>query len=197
MELEQSYATEHKVKSFFYHPKWKYYHFQSFLNEQTKEKARIVELSKEEGVVLTDSGERIPLSELKQRGFIPLEHFKTQNIINKPGYVQFRFEQPASLHSFIYEVIESFYRSLGHKNMKITEADGYINVYVKPFLIKEKGEYYSLLEEHLVSGEITQRHNGILLDSGIERITIFPSTKQKQKLKSIADNKKLTILNWS
>jgi transposase len=191
-ELEQTYSSHNKY-SVFYHPKWQYYLFQSFLNEQTKEKARIIEFTKESGILLTDSGEKIDLKDMKQNGFIPLERFQDKKMINKPSYVHFRFEQPASLHSFVYEVIESFYRSVGHRNIKMHEGDGVINIYIKPFLLKQNDEYFALLEEHLISGKVTRRHNGILLDSGVERITIYPSTNQKKKMKRLADNKGITM----
>ncbi|WP_068672056.1 helix-turn-helix domain-containing protein [Oceanobacillus sp. Castelsardo] len=191
-ELKETYSSHNRYTDF-YHPKWQYYLFQSFLNEQTKEKARIIEFTKEDGILLSDSGEKIDLKNMKQNGFIPLERFQDKKIINKPGYVHFRFEQPSSLHSFIYEVIESFYRSVGHRNMKIHEGDGHIDVYVKPFLLKQNDEHFALIEEHIKSGKITRRHNGILLDSGVERVTIYPTTEQKKKMKGLADKQGISM----
>lgn len=192
-QLEQSYSPKLQSESYFYHQKTGYYLYQSFLNEQTKEKGRIVELKKDGGIVLTDNGDRIAIDELNQYRFIPQQRFAIQKIINKPGYVYFRFEQPSSLHSFIYEVIESFYRNVSYKNMRLYQSDGFIDVYVKPFLLKQNGEYFSLLEDHIIKGKVTQRHNGILLDAGIERLTIYPTSEQKKVIKKMAESKNITM----
>lgn len=191
-KLEQKYLSD-KEKSFFYHPKWGYYLFQSFVNEHTKEKARVIELNKDSGFLITDSGKKVAFEHVKEQGFIPLEYFPEKKFINKPGYVHFRFEIPASLHSSIYEVIELFYRSVGHKNMKVYVSDGFIDIHIKPFLLHKNEEYFVLLEEHLISGSVKQRHNGILLDSGMERITIYPTTAQKKKIKTLADKQNMTL----
>lgn len=192
-ELERTQYPNHRAKSFFYHPKFEYYLFQSFLNEKTREKARIIELTNEGGTVLTDNGEQFAIDDLTMKGFIPQQRFAVQKTINKPGFVTFRFQQPSSLHSFTYEVIESFYRALSHKNMKIYQSNGYIEVHVKPFLLKQNGEYFSLLENHIVEGEVTKRHNGILLDSLIERLTIYPTSKQKEQIYQLANEKKVAV----
>ncbi|MDY0408251.1 helix-turn-helix domain-containing protein [Virgibacillus soli] len=192
--LEERYSAGNKYR-ICYQPKWNYYLFQSFLNEQTKAIARIIEFTKgnDSGIALTDSGEKLELESLKQKGFIPLEHFQDKKMINRPGFVHFRFEQPVSLHSFVYELIEAFYRAVGYRNLKIREADGHIDIYIKPFLFKQNEEYFTMLEEHLISGKVTQRHNGILLDSGVERLTIYPSTEQKKKMKVLADERGIAM----
>lgn len=194
-ELQQTYASLQKYDNF-YHPQWQYYLFQSFLNEQTKEKGRIIEFNKESGLVLTDSGEKISLDHLKQKGFVPLEHFQDRKTINKPGYVHFQFEQPTSLHSFIYEVIESFYRFVGHKNIKLHVENGYIDIYIKPFLLKQHDDYFNLIANHVKSGKVTRRHNGILLDSGVERLTIYPTIEQKKAIKKLADEQGKTMSEY-
>lgn len=192
-ELKQSYGNNHWNRDSFYQKSWGYYLFQSFQNDTTKEFARVMSVTKDSGYIVTDNGKQIEFEQLREQGFYPNEEFPIQKRLNKPGYVSFLFEQPSSFHSPIYEVIESFYRTVGYKNMYVYLEKDVIHLHIKPFLWKGKDEYFSLLEDHVIEGSVKKRHNGILLDSGQDRLTIYLPREQKKALQKEARGNKITI----
>lgn len=195
-QMLQSYGKKIRKKTKFYQPDYKLYLYQSLVNEKTNELARVNSITKDGGSIITDSGEEIALSNINMKGYSPLERFPNKNYLNRAGYVHFRFDEPKSLHSRTYKILEIMYRSLSHKNMNLSVLDGYIEVRVKPVILKGSSDYFSLLEENLISGRITERHNGLLLDSGLESIQLNIPSEKKKLLEAAAKSKGLSLKEY-
>ena len=188
------YNNNRSNKDYFYQKKWNYYLYQPFTNVKNNEFARVEKITKDSGHIITDNGEQIKFEQLKEKGFYPREKYVNLNTINKPGDISFQFKLPNSLHSPVYEVIELFYRNLSYKNMKLFIEDDYINIQVKPVLLKLSNDVtYTLLQEHVVKGKVTERHNGILLDSCLESILIHMNKEQKRRLKHESKRNGITV----
>lgn len=169
------------------------YLFQSLVNDRTNEFGRIMDLSKDKGYLLTDSGREIALENLTKYGFSPLERYSPSKYLNRAGYVYFRFKKPTNLHDKTYDVLETFYRTAGYRNIKISLTDSSINVQIKPVLLEGKISIEDYLNDHIIQGSVVKRHNGIWLDSDMERFTIEMPRELKEKLKALARRKALTL----
>lgn len=193
-ELKMNYNNNRSNKDYFYQKKWNYYLFQSFTNVKNNDFGRVEKVTKDSGHIITDNGEQIKFDQLKEKGFYPREKYVNIKTINKPGDISFQFKLPNSLHSPVYEVIELLYRNLSYKNMKLFIEDDYINIQVKPVLLKLSNDVtYALLQDHVVKGKVTERHNGILLDSCLESILIHMNKEQKRRLKHESKRKGITV----
>ncbi|MFD1608483.1 helix-turn-helix domain-containing protein [Oceanobacillus luteolus] len=173
--------------------KYQLYLYQSLINRQTNELGRVMEITRNGGYFITNGGEKIDLLEMKKHGFSPVERFHAKNPLNRVGYVCFRFTKPTSLHDFMYEVIETFYREAGYKNIQISMTEHHIDVQIKPILIEENMISYEFLKQHIVEGAVVKRHNGIFLDSEQERLTLDVSRKLKGQIKILAKENSKTI----
>ncbi|WP_217585494.1 helix-turn-helix domain-containing protein [Lentibacillus saliphilus] len=182
----------------FYSKKTGLYLFQALLHEETNALARIMELNHEDGKIVTENGEMIALSEMDIKGFSPIEHFTDRPYITKKGYVSFKFEKPYHIASPIFNIIEILYKESGYKNIRLQEADGHIYLDIKPMIIQSLTEdkhphEIGLLKRHITEGKISIRHNGVMLDSGLERLTIHLPSKLKEAVVTKAKEQHLSI----
>jgi len=191
-------AKDKKDRKTFYSSNLELYLFQTLVNNNTGEKARIMELEGNEGTIQTEKGEVFPLEQMGERGYVKEETFPDVNHITKHGYITFRFIKPSHVASPILDIIESFYRAISHKNIRLYIMEGLIQLEVKPFLFKElKGEesrhLINILQDNIIEGKLMVRHNGLLLDSGLEQLTIYLPSEQKKILKEKAKMEGLAI----
>jgi len=194
-------AKDKKDRKAFYSSSLELYLFQTLVNKDTSEKARIMELEGKEGTIQTEKGEIFPLEQMDERGYVKKETFPDVKHITKHGYITFRFSKPSHVSSPILDLMEAFYRAISHKNIRMYIIEGFIQLEVKPFLFKElKGEenrhLINILQDNIIDGKLMVRHNGLLLDSGLEQLTIYLSNEQKKMLKEKAKNENLTINDY-
>lgn len=176
------------------------YLFQTLINRKKTEIARVMELDGN-GLVKTESGEVFSLSESNQRGYEPKERFAMAKHITKHGYVTFRFVKPNHVASPILDLMEAVYRAIGYNNIRLQLRDDYIHLEVKPFLFTElEGEsnryLVQILQDNLEEGDLVVRHDGLLVDSGLERLTIYLPTDINQKLKDKIKLKKVATYDY-
>lgn len=168
-----------------------YYLFQPFINPNTKDLARILELDGERNVeMLTSRQDHIPVAELGSQGYQALYTLSKQKRITKKGHLTFKFTKPKSTTSKIYSVIDFFYQHIGPQNMKIKQTDEHIFVDVKPKLIPlEQDEYQDeieLIKSHIIEGKISTRPNGLALDTELEAFVGWGKKDLKEKAKHYA-----------
>lgn len=185
-------------KKDFYHKATGLYLFQTVKNKQTFELGRIMKLSNGSGEVWTESGEIIVFDQMQQHNFFAVENFLEKSYITKRGYVIFRFPIPKHIASPIFPLIELFYRALSYRNIRVTKREQHIQLEVKPCFIKELNEdshpyEINLLQKHIIKGSVIKRHNGLLLESDMEVLTINLSSSLKNRLKELAKHQDLTM----
>lgn len=185
-------------KKEFYSKSTRLYLFQTVKNKQTFELGRIMKLSTGNGEIWTESGEIIACDHMQQHDFFVVENFLEKDYITKRGYVIFRFPLPKHIASPIFSLIESFYRELSYRNIRVTKREQHIQLEVKPCFIKELKEdshpyEINVLQKHIIKGSVIKRHNGLLLESDMEVLTINLSSSLKNRLKNLAKHQDLTM----
>ncbi|WP_088069989.1 helix-turn-helix domain-containing protein [Gottfriedia luciferensis] len=173
--------------------------FQSFINEETGEFARLIHIENEE--LLTTDGRKIPLLDALNTGF------KAKYLLNESDYITQRgtavFKMSVQLNavaSLAYKVIDFFYLYLGPKNIKCHHDGQFLHIETKPAkitLIGEQIEQYheeiKLLRKSVINGNTDLRHNGVLITSDVEKINFHVSSEQKDMLKTLAKEQKMSL----
>jgi transposase len=182
----------HERKNF-YSKTYDVYLFQSFMNEQG-EKARIMELEGDTGIAFTTAGEVFPIEQLKSEGYKPTYTIEESRYITKKGYAFFRFPNSKYIEAPMYEIIESFFRHLSYKNVRLAIVNNQIELHVKPAKLNNlEKEQIELLQKSIVEGTVFVRHDGVYIDSEDESITIHISKSLKTELKNMAEQEELTL----
>lgn len=186
-----------KDKSFYSKEK-NLYLYQMIINTETNEIGRIMELNEDQGKILLETGETIPINQMLKKGFFPKEQFKEHNHITKPGYAKFKFPKPQHISSPVFNIIELFYRCIGYKNIKLFELDNVIHVEVKPHFIQSENHKYEfeLLKEHISKGRVIPRHNGVVIESDIELVTIQLPIELKKQIMEKSKQRGITVSDF-
>lgn len=169
------------------------YLYQSF-NDSKGKTARIISIGNP-GVAELEDGSKMNIEQLYKLGFLPVYNFKPKSYITKKGYIHFKFSEP--IHSIHLNIIESLILNAGPKNVKIRrEESGGLGVFVKPALISINHNAYlslELLNNHLISGSMVQRHDGILLQTNYTQVLSQVQKEIKQELKHRAHLNGMTL----
>ncbi|MDE3841068.1 hypothetical protein C0966_17545 (plasmid) [Bacillus methanolicus] len=183
--FKSNYESKKKRKrKEFYNKETGFAWFQSFIDPQGNKNNRILLGEDGEPFLRTYDNRQIPVEFIKLEGFQPINPIPDIDYIHKRGYAKFRFTE----NDTFYQIIELFYQNLGPKNMKLTIAEDLsIIVEVKPILIKDNYNVFEELEKSLVEGSVTQRLDGIYIDSDLEIITIAAPSQLKKLIKEDAD----------
>lgn len=168
------------------------YLYQSF-NDSKGKTARITSIG-DPGVAVLEDGSKMNIEQLYQLGYLPIHNFKPKSYITKKGYVHFKFSEP--IHSIHLNVIESLILNVGPKNVKIRREESGLGVFIKPALISINHNAYlslELLNNHLISGSMAQRHDGILLQTNYTQVLSQVQKEVKQELKYRAHSNGMTL----
>jgi hypothetical protein len=90
---------------------------------------RIVELSKDDGKVMTEHGRLFSLESALEQGYVTVYDIPEHDFIHQKGYATFKFPKPSHISSPIYNVIELLYRYLGRKNIRLENELDWISVF--------------------------------------------------------------------
>lgn len=165
------------------------YLYQLFTQQQTGKQARVIALQGQDGKLLTEDEDILPLSAYQEHGysFVP---FPKQAAITKRGYVSFSFKRPPSFHSMTYHLINILYTELGATNMRLTQTADTIELDIKPFVLPvnplQFQEEITYLHAHLTSGTILPHVDGVYLKSTVEPFTFHADQKLKQTVVRLA-----------
>lgn len=170
------------------------YLYQSF-RDHNGNRARIMNLG-DSGFAELENGSRVSAERLNELGFLPLYQLKPQKYVTKKGNVHFHFEKNSNLVSNHLNIIETLILCMGEKNVKIRKEESGLAVFVKPGLLTINQKAYpslDVLKSHLISGNITQRHDGILIQTNYTQILSQVQKEIKQELKYRAHTNKMTL----
>lgn len=174
--------------------------FQSFINEETGEFARLINIEEKEELLTVD-GRKILLEDAVNAGFKAKYNLNEQDYITQRGSATFRIPvQLNSIANLAYRVIDFFYIYVGPKNVKVTYAEQHLEIEVKPVMIKLinelQGQFIeelNLLSKTVFNGSTDIRHNGFLISSDIEKINFHVTNDQKNKLKKLAKTERVSL----
>ncbi|WP_336775277.1 helix-turn-helix domain-containing protein [Paenibacillus sp. MMO-58] len=135
-----------------------------------------------------------------EAGWLPKQHISDKKAITSYGYAKFIFPLPPTLDSIIYSIIEELFQQAGPKNMRITTADQIV-VEVKKCVLLDvlpstHPDLIDKLKMFIRTGEIVNKYDGTLIDTGLAPITFYIADKMKLKLieKAAANNQ--TLQEW-
>src|SRR5699024_3140646 len=128
----------------FYSKNKNLYLYQTIINTETNEIGRVIEINEDEGEILVENGQTFPITQMMKKGFFPKEQFKEHKHITKPGYAKFKFQNPQHVSSPVFNLIETFYREIGYKNIKLSKSGEYVFVDVKPHFIDSDRNSYEI-----------------------------------------------------
>ncbi|PMC36294.1 hypothetical protein CJ195_15920 [Bacillus sp. UMB0899] len=192
-----------KKKKKFFNKKLGVYLFQKLYNKNLKEYARIMELHGDQCKVTTEQGRVLTLSEILSEGYelIDTDVIQGKNYITKKGYATFSFKKPHYVNSPILNVIDLFYKNLGLQNMRITTDNDLISIEVKPTIIMVDHislfeSEISLMKQYCKVGEVTIRHNKILIESNLEPLLVHVPKSIKKLIIKSSNEKGITIEDY-
>ncbi|MDE5055357.1 helix-turn-helix domain-containing protein [Niallia taxi] len=168
--------------------------FQTFTNENDDEGRILIE--DHSPVLVTNSGLRIPISEIKSNGFKPRTEILDHGYISKKGYAKFMFLYEENINYPLYDFIEICYKHLGPKNIKLGIEESTLILEIKPYLFPDdllKEEILELLKSNLEDGSIIPSRKGIFIDSDYELLTFAASSSIKRRVKQAADEQNITM----
>ena len=194
----KSYIKQRKYeKRSFYSKEYGYCLFQLFFNSKINQVARIKEIKNDGITALTEEGNTLELKELLSEGYHPAYIISEGKYNTKKGYAKFRFIKPRQIKSTTYKIIDLFYQNAGPLNIRLYEEEDMIEIEVKPTLIdvdrQEFMDEINMLQQSLVEGNVSVRHDGILIDSDLEPLQLYIPSQLKAEVKKRADQDNLTI----
>ena len=140
----------------------------------------------------SQNGEQIPYEEIAKTGYKPVKKIQDIGYKTQKGFAKFQFIESQEF----YRAMGLFYSNLGPKNIKVyLKNEDKITVEVKPILIKEHipDKLLTMLEESLIEGDITNRLEGIYIDSDLEVLSIAVPSKIKKKIRKEAEKLNITM----
>ncbi|MET3195282.1 helix-turn-helix domain-containing protein [Gottfriedia sp. OAE603] len=174
--------------------------FQSFINDETGEFARLINIEEKEELLSVD-GRRILLEDAINAGFKAKYQLNELDYITQRGTATFRL--PVQLNAIAnlgFRGIDFFYMYVGPKNVKVSYSEQHLEIEVKPVMIKliselqgQFSEELNLLQRVVVNGDAQIRHNGFLISSDIEKINFHVTNKQKSKLRDLAKTEGMSL----
>ncbi|MCM3619816.1 helix-turn-helix domain-containing protein [Sutcliffiella horikoshii] len=172
--------------------------FQLFVNKYTHEHARLMTIKGSTGKIITENGEEYSLEVGTSRGFEPYQIIDNKEYNTKRGYVKFKFPRPHSIKSDVYAAIELVYIATGPQNIRYNIDAQYIEMEVKPVLIKSKDkQLLDLFQKHLLEGKILIQQDGFYIDSDLETLIITVPSQLKEYIRKRAkkENKSMEQLS--
>jgi DNA-binding transcriptional MerR regulator len=200
--FQENQRTNKREKKQFYSKTKGFFLFQVLTNERTNEKARIMEFDGQDGKAITEDGRILSLTQLKEEGFTKKQKLVEKKYITKRGFAVIELPKPNYINSPVFSIIEAFYQHLGPQNIKINSEKEYIYIEVKPIFIEGfTEELYqkeiSIIEKHLKEGKLEVRHNGIIIDSDLEPLTLHIPSALKQSVVQNSKDQGLTIEEYT
>lgn len=187
---------KYKKKSF-YSKHEGYGLFHHFFNADINKAARIISLSDDEIIAMTEDGEKFEINELIERGYSPTYIIEEKNLNTKKGYALFRFTKPRQIQSTTYKIIDLFYQLAGPLNIRLMEEEDMLQLETRQILMKiDKQEHMdeiNMLQQSLVEGKIKLRHNGVSIESNLEVQVLNLPSSLKKKLKERANQEQLSM----
>jgi excisionase family DNA binding protein len=166
--------------------------FQSFTDVHGNQNNRILLDGEGEALLVRDNGKKITLNNIVAAGYSPVVSIPDIDYISKRGYAKFIFNQT----DLFYSIIELFYLHLGPKNMKVSlQEDRTLKVEIKPIYIKSQlpNEILQELRISLLEGSISNRLDGIVINSDLETITVAVPSELKELIRKEAEVTQRTI----
>lgn len=163
----------------------------------TGELARIMHLDERgEGAAWTETEQQKDLKELLNN-YRPVTEMVIKKRNNKKGYAVLRLPKPAQVKSSIYNTIDYIQSEVGINNIKISleskDENEYILLEVKPTFLplsmEKDRDIIDCISSHIVSGKVIVRDTEIYLDSDLEPIQTYVSSKTKENLEEQAKNR--------
>lgn len=200
--IEQNDSNKKRHMKQFFNKELSVYLYQRYFNKDTNEMARVMELRNGQGKVMTENGEVFTINDLLKKEFKPFENIEDKEYITRKGVATFTFQRPKFINSPIFNLIELFYQHLGPKNIRMAYDDNQIYLEIKPIVIEvENTELFeteiNLLQQNLVEGQVSSRHNAILIESDLEPMIIHLPRNFKNKIVSEAIRRGLTIEEYA
>ncbi|WP_209124462.1 helix-turn-helix domain-containing protein [Alkalihalobacillus sp. BA299] len=194
----ENYSKQKKYeKKSFYSKETGYCLFQLFFNSKLNKVARIKEISNEGIIALTEDGRTVEINELKSEGFNPAYIIEEGKYNTKKGHAKFRFTKPRQIKSTTYKIIDLFYQSAGPLNIRLFEEEDMIEIEIKPTLIEiDRQEFMdeiNMLQQSLIEGNVSIRHNGVLIDSDLEVLQLYLPSDLKAEIKKRAERQNITM----
>ncbi|EEM68359.1 MULTISPECIES: helix-turn-helix domain-containing protein [Bacillus cereus group] len=165
------------------------YLYQLLKHQHTGKTARVIEINRTDGKILTEDEEIFPLSTYKEHDY-SFESLPKQALITKRGYLSFSFKKPQLFNSITYNLINLFYKELGVTNMRLNSLSDTIQLEIKPFVLQvdplQFQEEIKYLHSHMKSGSILPHLEGIYFNSNVEPLTFHADHDFKQKVVQMA-----------
>ncbi|WP_240468630.1 helix-turn-helix domain-containing protein [Gracilibacillus sp. YIM 98692] len=183
-EINRFIADRDKQGKNFYDEKNNYYLYQPFYREQDGYQARLMSLEKE-GEVQTEN-QTMTIQEAIENGYKPSPIQPTSDWITKMGYVVLSFQKKAVPMERVYQILETFYHIIGHKNIRIYDEKDRLCIEMKPCKIEDPSfreeSTLSFLNHHLVEGRIELDPKGVLFESELSGITAHVPISVKEMI---------------
>ncbi|WP_041592280.1 helix-turn-helix domain-containing protein [Terribacillus saccharophilus] len=176
-----------------YNKQYNIHLYQSF-HDSNGNRARIMNVD-DPGFAELENGNKISIDKLYQLGYMPIYDVKPQRYITKKGNIQLQFKEVTS-NSKKLDIIESLIITMGQQNVKIRVEERGLTVFVKPGLLRipySSRISIDLLNTHLTSGSLVQRHDGILLQTDYLPILTHVRKDIKDNLKYHSKLEKISL----
>ncbi|HEF1857198.1 helix-turn-helix domain-containing protein [Bacillus thuringiensis] len=165
------------------------YLYQLLTHQHTGKTARVIEINRGDGKILTEDEEIIPLFIYKEHDYA-FEPFNKKAVITKRGYLSFSFKKPQLFNSITYNLINLFYKELSVTNMRLSNSSDTIRLEIKPFVLQvdplQFQEEIKYLHSHMKSGTILPHVKGIYFKSNVEPLHFHADHEFKQKVVQMA-----------
>jgi transposase len=180
-------------------PDMKYHLYQLFVQQDKNEYGRLLDIEgRQHGIVVTEKGERIPVTQLADKGYAPVRTIEKAAPSTKKGYAVFEIPRPHHIKSNLYKIFDMLFVEAGAQNLKITGNGDNIKVEVKPFLIEKRmvekyPEEIDALNRYLTVGKIQKRPGGLLINSNVKSVQAYIDERVKKELLEIAAKQEITL----
>ncbi|MNF78483.1 hypothetical protein D3C84_606680 [compost metagenome] len=136
-----------------------------------------------------------------EQGWRPAVSIAERKPINGYGYARFEFPAPKSIDSVIYDIIEELFKYAGPANLKLANEDGRMTVEVRKCVLygvmpATHPDLIDKLKLFLKSGDIIEKYDGTLIDTGLLPVTLYLSEDKKKDWTRRAKERNLTLQEW-
>ncbi|MDQ0178069.1 helix-turn-helix domain-containing protein [Bacillus chungangensis] len=194
------YQKKTRKKAFFSKENNRYL-FEPFEHKETGEFGRVIELNEKNGTFLTEGGTILPITKIEKYNYRSIYPYQPKKYVTSKGYATFVLKAPSledaiNVRSDVFSVLDLLYTFAGVENMQLEKSGGEIKVRVKKFFIPKLNlseKETEMIRESIVSGEIKESNDRIVIQPPVESLSIYIETSLKEKAIERAEQANLSL----
>lgn len=194
------YQKKNRKKAFFSKESSRYL-FEPFEHKETGEFGRVIELNEKNGTFLTEGGTILPITMIEKHDYRSIHPYQPKKHVTSKGYATFVFkvhllEDAINVRSDVFSVLDLLYTFAGVENMQLGKNGDEIKVRVKKVFIPKlhlSEKKTEMIRESIVSGEIKESNDRIVIQPPVESLSIYIETSLKEKAIERAEQANLSL----